>query len=116
MLGLESNDLGLVLVAVIGALTTLMGGQKLRDMSKAAPQPGAITEVAGAIVSDRAAREWIKAAERLADILEKHATCLGENTEACRDMADEIAKAAARIGKLATELEIARALADRGGK
>ena len=116
MLGLESNDLGLVLVAIIGALTTLLSGQKLREMRSAETPKQQHMEIAGALVSDKAARDWIKAAEKLVEALDRHSDCLGENTKACEDMGGDIRVVGARIGKLASEMEIARALAERGGK
>ena len=116
MLGLESNDLGLVLVAFLGFLGTLLGGQKLRELRNAEPAKTYQMEVAGAILSDKAARDWIRAAEKLVEALDRHSDCLGENTKACEDMGNDIRVVGARIGKLASEMEIARALADRGGK
>lgn len=53
---LESNDLGAVLIALIGAMVTLMSGGKIREMvspTKPAPSPD-MAEIKGAIISDKA--------------------------------------------------------------
>lgn len=114
MLGLTAEQIGTVLLAVSLLITGRLAQQKGKEIvAKAPAQEGGTLEVAGAIVSDKAAKEWVKAAEKLSEIMDRHAHCLSENTDACRDMSDEITKVGAKIGKLATEMEIARALGDR---
>jgi hypothetical protein len=84
MLGLSADDLGLVFTAIATALLAVMGGRKGKEiLTQREAQPasgGNMMEVAGAIVSDRVAREWIEAVEDLSHNIKL-------NTEACKQAA-----------------------------
>lgn len=136
---LESNDLGLVLIALIGLIGSIFTGSKVRDATskKPAELSKEFAEVKGAIVDSRDVDRMVKhleettaamtllrgvvekdvsAKEALTKALEKHGRCLGENTEACNDMGQTIERIDNRISRLSTEMEIQRAIGERGGK
>lgn len=136
---LESNDLGLVLIALIGLIGSIFTGSKVRDATSKKPAEVSkeFAEVKGAIVDGRDVDRMVKhleettaamtllrgvvekdvsAKEALTKALEKHGRCLEENTEACNDMGQTIERIDNRISRLSTEMEIQRAIGERGGK
>lgn len=62
---LESNDLGAVLIALIGAMVTLLSGGKIREMispTKPAPSPD-MAEIKGALISDKSAERIVQSSD-----------------------------------------------------
>lgn len=137
---LESNDLGLVLIALIGLIGSIFTGSKVRDVTgkkSATEPPKEFAEVKGAIVDARDVDRMVKhleattaaitlhtatiekdtaAKEALTRALERHGRCLADNTDACEDMGRSIDRVDGHVGKLANELEIARAIGERAIK
>lgn len=138
---LESPDLSAALIAFFGMLATILGGGTITQMmgrkKAASVPPPAFAEIKGAIVDGRDVDRMVKhleettaamtllrgvvekdvsAKEALTKALEKHGRCLEENTEACNDMGHTIERIDNRISRLSTEMEIQRAIRERGGK
>lgn len=106
MLGLQSPDLSQVLVAMIAAIGTWItvrsGAQAVKDKA-APPVPGAVMELAGAVISDKKANEIIAA-------LDRHGAQLDQNTRACDSMGHRLEPLGEVIRDLAKEYEIASRL------
>lgn len=107
MFGLDSDQFGFVLYAFGLALVGWLGGSKGKEFLTAKPVKTAqadtaqnLVEVAGAIVSDKMAAEWVRAAEELTRGIK-------ENTRACDAMAGRIDKVGEVMHDLAKEMEIA---------
>ena len=109
---------------ILASAYAVVRGHRKGDGNSPAERPPAPHEVKQALtqlhtqiertgLDEQIAAALRKSLDGLAVALSRHADDLGSNTEACRDMADEISKVAAKIGKLATEMEIARALEER---
>lgn len=81
---LDSKDLGLVLVAIIGLIGTMFGGKAGRDkLTKPAHQPagsGEMVEIRGAIVSDKAVDKMVAAFEALTHAVDKDVEAKGKLT------------------------------------
>lgn len=91
MLGLNADDLGLVFTALATALLTVMGGKKGKEiLTRRDAQPATssnVMEVAGAIVSDRVAKEWIDAVHDLSRDIQTLSADIRVNTGACKEAA-----------------------------
>lgn len=86
---LDSKDLGLVLVAIIGLIGTMFGGKAGRDkLTKPAQQAsgaGEMVEIRGAIVSDKAVDKMVAAFEALTLAVDKDVEAKGKLTLALVD-------------------------------
>ena len=138
MLGMSAESIGTFLTGLGLAIIAILGGKAGKEKVTGRQPGGApVMEVAGAIVSDKAVERMVKsldefssaailmtaaierdvdAKKALTRAMEKHGQDLKDNTEACVEMGRSIDKVDAHIGKLATEMEIQRAISDRGGK
>lgn len=126
MADLQSPDLANVLIALITVAGSLFAGAKAKEalQSKASPPPeksGSVVEVAGAIVSDRMAAEWVKSADNLAQCvtslqrtLESNIRALESNTQGAIRVADDIRSVGAPMHELAKEMEVESRLRNRG--
>lgn len=104
---LESNDLGLVLVALIGLIGSWFGGARLKEATLPTPKPVApekTFEIAGAIISDKKANEIIEAINRLEVAMRDHGVKLMDNTRACEKMDRTLHDMDEAVGKLANEI------------
>ena len=111
MLGLESQDLGLVLVALIGLIGTMFAGKRGKDFLSPKPNvTGQTVEIAGAIISDKKADEIIAATDALRDEVRAHRLALDRNTTACNAMSSKIDAISVAVRDLAKEYEIASRL------
>lgn len=108
MLGLSAEEFGFVLVSFAFALTTFLGGRAGKNaVTKQAPQAqnaGGMMEVAGALVSDKAAREWVKSNDALSDHVKALTKAIEKNTDACKDAAENAHEASEAIRQLSIEL------------
>lgn len=141
---LESNDLGAVLIALIGAMVTLLSGGKIREwVSPSKPQPAPdMAEIRGALISDKAADRVVQSADAFTaaatmmktsidrDVEAKQALTkalmaaidanagnldvIRANTAAANAVAEQAHDLRDVIGDLAKELEIQSRLKGRG--
>lgn len=135
---LESNDLGLVLIALIGLIGSIFTGSKVRDVTgkkvPAAPPPE-FAEVKGALISDKAAERVIQssdaftaaatmlktaidrdveAKQALTKALNANSASLDRNSDVSQDMRDEIRETGDVIGRLKDEMIRAQSMS--GGR
>ena len=86
---LNSQDLGLVLVALIGVIGSVFGTKAGRDkLTKPGGQPqsaGEMVEIRGAIVSDKAVDKMVAAFEALTHAVDKDVEAKGKLTVALVD-------------------------------
>ena len=86
---LNSQDLGLVLVALIGVLGSVFGTKAGRDkLTKPGGQPqsaGEMVEIRGAIVSDKAVDKMVAAFEALTHAVDKDVEAKGKLTVALNE-------------------------------
>lgn len=121
---LESNDLGLVLVALIGLIGSWFGGSRIKDSmtggppQAANPAPERTLEIAGAIVSDKAVEKMVasfdalkqaidrdvEAKTKLTAALTESSHSLNRNSEVSEEMRDEIKETGSRLEGLTREL------------
>ncbi|ABN75739.1 hypothetical protein Rsph17029_0626 [Rhodobacter sphaeroides ATCC 17029] len=97
MWGLNAEQIATVIVGFATALTLILGGKKAKDQVRAAPARGEVTEVAGALIDGRAAREIVDAVSGLREALD-------DNTAAVGDAAQKIVEADRSLHALAIEL------------
>lgn len=124
---LESNDLGLVLIALIGLIGSIFTGSKVRDVTGKKPSdpPKEFAEVKGAIVDARDVDRMVKhleattaaltlhtatvekdtvAKEALTKALNANSASMDRNSDVSQDMRDEIRETGDVIGRLKDEL------------
>lgn len=86
---LNSQDLGLVLVAIIGVIGSIFGTKAGRDkLTKPAHQAqgtGEMVEIRGAIVSDKAVDKMVAAFEALTQAIDKDVDAKGKLTLALHE-------------------------------
>ena len=86
---LNSQDLGLVLVALIGVIGSVFGTKAGRDkLTKSGGQPqgaGEMVEIRGAIVSDKAVDKMVAAFEALTQAVDKDVEAKGKLTIALNE-------------------------------
>ncbi len=86
---LNSQDLGLVLVALIGVIGSVFGTKAGRDkLTKPGGQPqsaGEMVEIRGAIVSDKAVDKMVAAFEALTHAVDKDVEAKGKLTVALNE-------------------------------
>lgn len=93
---LESNDLGLVLVALIGLIGSWFGGSRIKDSMTGAPQksaaplPERTVEIAGALVSDKAVDKMVASMDALAAALNESGKRIDRNSDVSEEMRDDI--------------------------
>ena len=95
MLGLTSEQLGTVLMAASLAFLGIIGGQKGRQMAKG-KQPE-VMEVAGALVSD-------KAADRIVSALDENTKALNRNSGVCETLHEAVKEVDDRLERLKDEI------------
>lgn len=119
---LNSQDLGLVLVALIGVIGSVFGGKAGRDkLTKPGGQPqgaGEMVEIRGAIVSDKAVDKMVAAFEALTHAVDKDVEAKGKltlalvesgrrldrNSDVSEEMREEIKDTGQRMERLTMEL------------
>lgn len=127
---LESNDLGLVLIALIGLIGSIFTGSKVKDVTskkpdKEAPNPQEFMEVKGALISDKAAERVIQSADAftaaatmlkiaidrdveakqaLTKALNANSASMDRNSEVSQDMRENIRETGDVIGRLKDEM------------
>lgn len=119
---LNSQDLGLVLVALIGVIGSVFGTKAGRDkLTKPGGQPqsaGEMVEIRGAIVSDKAVDKMVAAFEALTHAVDKDVEAKGKltlalvesgrrldrNSDVSEEMRDDIREAASKLERLKDEL------------
>lgn len=119
---LNSQDLGLVLVALIGVIGSIFGTKAGRDkLTKPAhqsPGGGEMVEIRGAIVSDKAVDKMIAAFEALTHAIDKDVEAKGRltvalnesgrrldrNSDVSEEMRDDIREAGRTMDGLKAEL------------
>lgn len=125
---LESSDLGLVLVAAIGAMVTLLTGGKVREATSKKPDaspPSEFAEVKGALISDKAAERVIQSADAftaaatmlkiaidrdveakqaLTKALNANSASMDRNSEVSQDMREDVRETGDVIGRLKDEM------------
>lgn len=119
---LNSQDLGLVLVALIGVIGSVFGTKAGRDkLTKQGGQPqnaGEMVEIRGAIVSDKAVDKMVAAFEALTHAVDKDVEAKGKltvalnesgrrldrNSDVSEEMRDDIREAASKLERLKDEL------------
>lgn len=134
---LESNDLGLVLIALIGLIGSIFTGSKVRDVTgkKPANLPKEFAEVKGALISDKAAERVIQssdaftaaatmlktaidrdveAKQALTKALNENSASLDRNSDVSQDMREEIRETGDVMGRLKDEMIRAQSMS--GGR
>ncbi len=97
MLGLTAEQLGTVLTGFSLFIIWALGGQKVKEARAKQSAPGETFEVAGALVSDRAVREWIAACDDLTKAIDR-------NTVACEAAATSAKEASDAMDVLTREI------------
>lgn len=113
MFGLSADDISTVIVGVSLAFIALMGGQKGRQIAQGRSKKDDVVEVAGALVSDKAAAEWIKANDALSAGMTVMSRAVDRNTDAIETITDDLRDVKGKLSDVAKEMEIASRLHDR---
>lgn len=112
---MQSQDIGLVLVALIGLVGTIWGGRAGRDKltKRTAPlqqQDGDTVEIRGAIVSDRAVEKMVASFDALTaavgrdvEAKTKLTAALARNSDVSEDMHEQIKDTGSKLERLKDE-------------
>lgn len=86
MLGLTAEQIGVVLVGISTALIALLGGREGKKLvaQKGGAPAGDVVEVAGALVSDKAAAEWVRSCDDLRRSIDRNTRAMDHATDASR--------------------------------